>query len=212
MPSRRVNSGSIVAKGAISTACICHLICVLHTHTHPSLLLQGGIDTCYETLPPQGCHNDVLKSAGEASVFSSHLSHTICGPSAKACKQRFPMVTIRVLSRNQKSSSPFQPQITSILSPLPQKTFLGRVRVSFAQNEGHEKATKKPRKRPKRGPNTVFLDRRGPRKSYGKATLDDSLTGSDPHPARLDLVSSRARPELDTSSLSELSTPGVAAA
>ena len=44
------------------------------------------------------------------------------------------------------------------------------------------------------------------------ARLDDSLTGSDPHPARLDLVSSRARPDVDTSSLSELSTPGVAAA
>ena len=44
------------------------------------------------------------------------------------------------------------------------------------------------------------------------ARLDESLTGSDPHPARLDLVSSRARPDVDTSSLSELSTPGVAAA
>ena len=39
---------------------------------------------------------------------------------------------------------------------LHQKTFLGRVRVKFAQNEGHEKATKKPRKNHEKGPNTVF--------------------------------------------------------
>ena len=32
--------------------------------------------------------------------------------------------------------------------PPCQKTFPGRVRVKFAQNEGHEKATEKPRKKP----------------------------------------------------------------
>ena len=40
------------------------------------------------------------------------------------------------------------------------------------------------------------------------AGLDDSRTRSDVYPARLDLVSSRARPEADTFSSSELSTPG----
>ena len=42
---------------------------------------------------------------------------------------------------------------------LVQKTFPGRVRVKFAQNEGHEKATKKPRKSREKRPNTVFLSR-----------------------------------------------------
>ena len=51
-----------------------------------------------------------------------------------------------------------------------QKTVPGRVRVKFAQNGGHEKATKKPRKSNEKGPNTVFLDRRGPRKSHEKTT------------------------------------------
>ena len=40
-----------------------------------------------------------------------------------------------------------------------QKTVLGRVRVKFAQNEGHEKATKKPRKGHEKRPNTVFPSR-----------------------------------------------------
>ena len=43
------------------------------------------------------------------------------------------------------------------------------------------------------------------------AGLDNSLTRSDSNPARLDLVSLQARPTQDTSSLSELSAPGVAA-
>ena len=45
---------------------------------------------------------------------------------------------------------------------------------------------------------------------FHPAGLDDSLARSDSHPARLDLVSSRARPEMDTSSLSELSPEGPA--
>ena len=57
---------------------------------------------------------------------------------------------------------------------LDQKTVPGRVRVKFAQNRGHEKATKKPRQKPRKsnekGPNTVFLDRRGPRKSNEKSS------------------------------------------
>ena len=44
------------------------------------------------------------------------------------------------------------------------------------------------------------------------AGLDDSLTRSDSSPARLDLVSSRARPDVDTQSSPELATPGVTAA
>ena len=61
-----------------------------------------------------------------------------------------------------------------------QKTVPGRVRVKFAQNGGHEKATKKPRKSNEKGPNTVFLDSRGPRPQVTKSLLTLGLptTGS----------------------------------
>ena len=52
----------------------------------------------------------------------------------------------------------------------------GRVRVKFAQNGGYEKATKKPRKSNEKGPNTVFLDRRGPRKSHEKVTSKNATS------------------------------------
>ena len=55
-----------------------------------------------------------------------------------------------------------------------QKTVPGRVRVNFAQNRGHEKATTKPRKSHEKGPNTAFLDRRGPRKSHEKAMQNEN--------------------------------------
>ena len=57
-----------------------------------------------------------------------------------------------------------------------QKTVPGRVRVKFTQNRGHEKATKKPRKSNEKGPNTVFLDRRGPRKSHEKVTSKNATS------------------------------------
>ena len=38
------------------------------------------------------------------------------------------------------------------------------------KRKSHEKATKKPRKSNEKGPNTVFLDRSGPRKSHEKTT------------------------------------------
>ena len=46
---------------------------------------------------------------------------------------------------------------TSTLQRSFQKTVLGRVRVNFAQNEGHEKATKKPRKSTTKKARTLFF-------------------------------------------------------
>ena len=57
-----------------------------------------------------------------------------------------------------------------------QKTVPGRVRINFAQKGGHEKATKKPRKSNEKGPNTVFLDRRGPRKGHEKVTSKNATS------------------------------------
>ena len=56
------------------------------------------------------------------------------------------------------------PATLSFRNENSQKTVPGRVRVKFAQNGGHEKATKKPRKSNEKGPNTVFLDKRATKK------------------------------------------------
>ena len=63
------------------------------------------------------------------------------------------------------------------LRPLFQETFLGQVRVNFAQNEGHEKATEKPRKNTKKAQRLFSKQmratkrpRKNPRKSHEKAT------------------------------------------
>ena len=55
-----------------------------------------------------------------------------------------------------------------------QKTVPGRVRVNFAQNGGHEKATKKPRKRPRHCFSRQKRATKKPRKSQEKATRRDS--------------------------------------
>ena len=62
------------------------------------------------------------------------------------------------LTEARKNTQPLRSQL-----PFTQKTVPGRVRVHFAQNGGHEKVTRKAQ-------TLVFLDRRGPRKSHGKAT------------------------------------------
>ena len=51
-----------------------------------------------------------------------------------------------------------------------QKTFPGRVRGKFAQNEGHEKATEKPRKTPKHCFLKQMRATKKPRKSHEKVT------------------------------------------
>ena len=65
------------------------------------------------------------------------------------------------------------PIVQEVLTAYIQKTVPGRVRVNFAQNEGHEKprkTTKKPRKRPKHCFSRPKRATKKPRKSHKKAT------------------------------------------
>ena len=57
------------------------------------------------------------------------------------------------------------PVVVKNQSPIVQKTFPGRARVKFTQNEGHEKATKKQRKTPKHCFSKQMRATKKPRKS-----------------------------------------------
>ena len=92
-------------------------------------------------------------------------------PPQKGCKMRKTCTNQYKIPQSELISKSFRGGGTRFYGQndfmdICQKTVPGRVRVKFA----HEKATKKPRKSNEKGPNTVFLARRGPRKSHEKTT------------------------------------------
>ena len=95
-------------------------------------------------LAPHGGARTCFQSVGSGKSKSA--------PQRTGCWQVVTLRAVRAISMSRARNS--------------QKTVPGRVHVKFAKNGGHEK----PPKNHEKGPNTVFLERRGPRKSHEENT------------------------------------------